>query len=205
MDDQDLRVACDWLAARDRALGDCLDRYGYPPMWQRSGGFASVVLMILEQQVSLESARSVYRRLVRHFGSISAKAIEAAGTDALYECGVTRQKSGYIHHLACQVVTGQFRFSQLARLPDHEVRQKLVSLKGIGPWTADVYLLFALNRHDVWPPGDIALIKSVSEVYHLEMVPSSADCERIAEAWRPWRAVAARMFWYAYLCRRNRI
>jgi DNA-3-methyladenine glycosylase II len=163
------------------------------------------VLFIVEQQVSLASARAVFDRLAEALGGITPATLLAADPEVVGRAGLTRQKRRYIHLLAAAVAEGSLDLAELTERPDDEVRQALLALTGIGPWTADVYLLSALRRPDVWPVGDRALQVGVAEVLELDAVPDPVRLEALGERWRPLRAVAARLVWHAYLCRRGRV
>jgi DNA-3-methyladenine glycosylase II len=126
------------------------------------------------------------------------------GEPALLSLGFTRQKARYVAGLARQLESGGVSLERIARLPDTEAGQSLVQVPGIGPWTAGVYLLMALRRPDVWPPGDLGLHKSMAEVRGLSAVPTSEQAAAYAARWRPWRAVAARLLWHSYLSRRSK-
>ena len=168
-------------------------------MWGRPTGFATLVQIILEQQVSLASGRAGFQRLAALTGSPTADRIATLTPADLRRAGLTRQKAEYIHRLAVATARGEFDPATLRRLGDDEARAALVSLKGIGPWSADVYLLMALRRADAWPAGDLALQIAAMEVMRLRELPTAKDLERIGERWRPWRAVAARILWAHYL------
>ncbi len=204
-----LRRACDELARREPALAAALERHGYPPLWRRRGGFATLVTIILEQQVSLDSARALYRRLEQRLGTVDAPAVRALGEAGLRGLGLTRQKAAYCARLAARVEDGRTSFHRIARADDAAARSALLAIDGVGPWTADVYLLFVAGRPDIWPPGDVALIRSVEEVFGIDagdggLRMRDAACQALAERWRPWRSVAARLLWHAYLERRGR-
>lgn len=172
-------------------------------MWSRQPCFATLVRIILEQQVSLASARAVFRRLTGIVAPFSAHRFRRVDPARLQRAGMTRQKRAYCYHLAEAVARGRLCLSRLPHLTDGAVRRQLMQVKGVGPWTADIYLLTALRRPDVWPCGDLALKSAVQSVKHLPAVPSDTICAAIAEAWRPWRAVAARLLWHAYLASRQ--
>ena len=195
---------CDALTRRDRKLGGIVSSWGYPPLWNRKGGFATLVLMILEQQVSLDSARAVFRRLDESSGGVTPENVMRMGVDGLRRAGLTRQKAGYCHTLATRVVGGEVDFRRIAGADEGRARELLRNIKGVGDWTANVYLLFVLRRPDIWPVRDVALMRSIAEVYGLAETPRDEACLARAERWRPWRSVAARMLWHAYLCRRGR-
>nr|WP_277352196.1 hypothetical protein [Knoellia sp. DB2414S] len=171
----------------------------------RDPGFASLVLFILEQQVSLASAAAAYRKVLARIGTMSPRALLAATPEELRADGVSRQKDRYLRALAEAVESGSLDLEALAGMPDDEVRARLTSLPGIGRWTADVYLLACLGRPDLWPVGDRALQVAVAEALGLEEVPDQARLEELGERWRPHRSTAARLLWHGYLSRRGRV
>lgn len=187
------------LARRDRRLGALVRRHGPPPLWSRPRGFPTLLRIILEQQVSLASARAMYLRLAAAVPGVAPASVLALGTTGLQGLGFTRQKAGYACALAGRVIDGSLPLARLDRLPDDEAGALLMQVPGIGPWSAGIYLLMALRRPDVWPPGDLALHKALARVAGLGSVPSSAEAEALALRWRPYRAVAARILWHAYL------
>ena len=199
-----LRQGVRELSARDAGLAAIVARHGPPPMWGRPRGFATLVRIILEQQVSLASAAAMFAKLERELGGVTPAIVRAAGTVGLQALGVTRQKAGYITALAASVADGSLPLATLARLSDAEATEMLVRLPGIGPWTASIYLLMALRRPDVWPPGDLALHKAMARLPGIDGVPSSEQAAAWALQWRPWRAVAARILWHGYLSDRPR-
>ena len=154
--------------------------------------------------MSLASGKAALRRIERRHGRVSPERIRSAGESGLREAGITRQKSGFLVGLAAATHEGRLNFRRLARQSDDEAREALVSLKGIGHWTADVYLLMAMRRADIWPPGDLALQKALQWAKDLPDRPRGEAELALADAWRPWRAVAARILWHGYLCERAR-
>ena len=187
------------LARSDPHLAVVLSRHGTPPLWGREPGFPTLVQIILEQQVSLASGRAAFARLERVAGEVAPERVAAFSEARLRTAGLTRQKAAYISELARAVVRGEFSVAALASLDDERAHAELVKLKGIGPWSADIYLLMALRRRDVWPRHDLALAAAMREVKRLRSLPSPERQLEIAEAWRPWRAVAARVLWHHYL------
>ncbi|MCX6040979.1 MAG: DNA-3-methyladenine glycosylase 2 family protein [Caldilinea sp.] len=202
LSEANLPGAVDALAAQDADLARLVSVVGYPPLWAREPGFATLVLMILEQQVSLASARATFVRLETVAGGITPAALLALDDPQLRAAGLSRQKSGYVRGLAAAVEQGDCDLELLTVLDDQSVRARLTALKGIGEWTAELYLLMALRRPDAWPAGDLALASALQQVKRLEQRPTAADQIALAEAWRPWRAVAARLLWQFYLARR---
>ena len=195
-----LRSAVDILARRDRTLAAIVRRHGPPPLWARPQGFPTLVRIILEQQVSLAAAATLYRRLSGALpGGFTVGAVSAVGADGLRSLGVTRQKARYLCALADEIAGGRLRLTRLARAADGDVTAALTRVPGIGPWTASIYLLMALRRPDVWPRGDLALHLALARARGLTRPPSSDAAARIAEQWQPYRAVAARILWQGYL------
>lgn len=193
------------LAQQDPDLAQVVSRWGNPPFWTHTAGFPGLVLDILSQQVSLESAQAAFTKLENKAGVVSPEAFLQLDNDAMREIGFSRQKASYVRGIAGKVQSGEFDFQELESLDDHRVRERLIAFKGVGGWTADTYLLFSLRRPDAWPSGDLALVKAIHEVKGLAAVPGPEEVNRIAERWKPWRAVAARILWHHYLNERGRM
>jgi DNA-3-methyladenine glycosylase II len=191
------------LAQRDADLATVLAKYGRPVLWVREPGFPSLVYIILEQQVSLASARAAYQRLLAATTQLTPARFLHLSDVELKAIGFSRQKTLYTRLLAAALARGHFDLRHLPDLHDDAARRMLIALKGIGNWTADIYLLSALRRPDVWPVGDLALATAVQEVKRLRVRPSPEKLEKMSAPWRPYRAVAARLFWHAYLCKRG--
>jgi DNA-3-methyladenine glycosylase II len=199
-----LLAAVDHLIQSDPDLAEIVARYGPPPLWAREPGFPTLVLMILEQQVSLASARAAYDRLAANVGEITPASVLQLDDAMLRTIGFSRQKTAYTRHLAAAIEEGRFDPYALASMGDDDVRRSLVALKGIGPWTAEVYLLMALGRPDAWPHYDLGLLVAAQEIKALPQRPTPQELEVLAEPWRPYRAVAARILWHHYLSTRAR-
>ena len=193
------QAGLDWLAKNDDDLGRVLSRFGPPPMWNREPGFATLLQIILEQQVSLASARAAFLRLLSAVPHLSAAEFLKLDDQRLKQIGFSRQKIRYARILAQKVLTEQIQLGELSSLSDDEVRTELQKITGIGRWTAEIYLLMALRRPDIWPAGDLALIRAAQEVKKLESRPSTEEFAKLGEKWKPWRAVAARILWHHYL------
>jgi DNA-3-methyladenine glycosylase II len=187
------------LTRKDADLAAIVTRHGLPPMWTREPGFASLVYIILEQQVSLASAKAAYQRLLETVGDLTPTAFLALDEGTLRSVGFSRQKAAYCCGLARIVADGELDLPGLADLTDLEASAQLMSIRGIGRWTADVYLLTALRRPDIWPAGDIALAAAAQHTKRLEARPAHDELEALSQPWRPWRAVAARLLWHHYL------
>lgn len=190
------------LSQQDPHLAQVLHLYGPPPLWAREPGFATLVHIILEQQVSLASARATLERLKATI-PLTPQHFLGLEDSTLRSIGFSRQKAAYVRNLAQAVLHG-FDLDELPRLDDPEARARLVGLKGIGHWTADIYLLMALGRPDVWPAGDLGLQLAYQELKGLAARPGAGELEEVARPWRLWRAVAARMLWHYYLSKRKR-
>lgn len=187
------------LAHRDPDLGAVIAKFGKPPVWRRPRGFETLVLLILEQQVSLASARAAYDRLAIAAGELAPEKMLALRDGEFRAVGVSRQKTRYIRHLSECILDRSLRLDRLGRMGDDDVRAHLTQIKGIGAWTADVYLLMAMMRPDVWPVGDIALQAAAHGIKGLAARPGPDQLTEIGEEWRPWRSVAARILWHHYL------
>lgn len=187
------------LARRDAGLRAVVERFGAPPVLRRRGGYATLVLLILEQQVSLGSARAAFQRLAAAAGEVTPERVARLSDRRFREAGVSRQKTGYIRHLGQCVADGTLRVDRLGRMPDDDVRLRLTRVRGVGPWTADVYLLMCLMRPDVWPVGDVALQAAAREILDLPERPGAEELTAVGERWRPYRSVAARILWHHYL------
>jgi DNA-3-methyladenine glycosylase II len=203
LDHRSLALGARALAARDPDLAGLLRAHGTPPLWGRRPGFATLIQIILEQQVSLAAARTMYRRLVERLGGMEPDRVVAAGRDRLRSWGLTRQKAAYCHGLAERVLDG-LDLGKVARAGDTEGRALLLAVPGLGPWSVDIYFLMALRRPDVWPTGDLALAQALFEVKGGRRLPSRERQATLARAWAPWRSVAARLLWCHYLATRNR-
>jgi len=199
-----LAVAVDELSARDADLAGIVARHGPPPLWDRPPGFGTLLRIILEQQVSLASGEAAFDRLRGIADPLTPSRFLALGDAELRTIGFSRQKARYGRALATAVDGGALDLDGLAELDDEAVHSALQGVPGIGPWTSTIYLLMVLGRPDVWPVGDIALAASVGEVKGLGRRPDATEMTVLGEVWRPWRSVAARLFWQDYLGRRGR-
>ncbi len=157
--------------------------------------------IILEQQVSLAAARTMFLRLRDRLGGMTPALILGSGVAGLRELGLTRQKAAYIHGLAERIDDQSLDLARIARAPDDTARRELLTVPGLGPWSVDIYFLMALRRPDVWPTGDLALAEAMRDAFRMRVRPDAAAQLRAAERWRPWRSIAARILWHHYLSR----
>jgi DNA-3-methyladenine glycosylase II len=193
------------LAKRDQDLAAIFTSLGPPPLWARPAGFSTLVKIILEQQVSLASAAALFARLKKNVVPFHPVRMLELGEPHLKSLGLTRQKTAYCLDLAASLSEKRLRLSQLPRMNDAEVKAALMQIKGLGAWSADVYLLMVLRRPDIFPVTDLALITAVTELKQLPNRPGTIEFLEMAESWRPYRSVAARMLWQYYLAKRNKL
>lgn len=202
-DSSNFHSICDKLSRKDRELKGIIKQYGYPPMWTRPATFQTLILTILEQQVSLASAYAAFKKLKEKIGYVTPAKLLQLSDEEMRACYFTRQKTGYARGLAEAVQSKKINLKKLSSLPDEEVRNELIKLKGIGHWTVDVYLMHALQRTDLFPLGDIALVNSLKEVKQLHPHISKEEMLEIAAPWRPYRTIAAMILWHSYIKKRN--
>jgi DNA-3-methyladenine glycosylase II len=204
LDETALARAVRSLVRVEPRFAHIVKRHGPPPLWPREPGFQTLVLIMLEQQVSLAQGRAMYARITTATGAVTPANVARLGESGLRALGVTRQKSAYLAALADRLERNDFDLDALATLSDSDADAALDALHGVGPWTAQCYLLFALRRSDVFPAADLALMEAVRHLWRLRERPSPEALARRARAWRPHRAVAARLLWHHYLSERGR-
>ena len=189
------------LTTSDKIFSKIKNRYGIPPSWQRPQGFISLSRIILEQQVSFASAEAHFNKLNGYIKEFSPKEILKLTDEEMRACQISRQKAKYLRELSNAVLNKELVFDELPKLNPEEVRKKLTSIKGIGDWTTDIYLMFCLQSKDVFPLGDIALITTIKE---LTKAKTKAGIVRLTQKWNPYRSLAAYFLWHYYLKKRNR-
>ena len=194
---------CHQLAEKDTALKKIIDDYGLPPMWSRPAIFQTLVLTILEQQVSLASAYAAFKKLKAKTGFVTPKKILGLSEAELKACYFSRQKVVYVKALANTIASKKISLKKLSQSTNDEIRETLKQVKGIGDWTVDVYLIHALQRSDLFPLGDIALVNSLKHVKQLPAATTKEEMLAIAENWRPYRTVACMLLWHAYIERKG--
>jgi DNA-3-methyladenine glycosylase II len=191
----------DQVASEDKDLKAIINKYGYPPLWVRANTFETLALTILEQQVSLASAYSAYKKLKEKI-SITPKNLLQLTDDELRNCYLSRQKIVYTRGLANAILCKKISLKKLETLPDNLVRTQLKALKGIGDWTVDIYLLHALRRTDVFPIGDLALVKSITMVKQLPLA-TKEDLLHLSKKWQPYRSIATMLLWHYYIKKKD--
>lgn len=178
-----------------------LSTYGYPPFWTRPNTFETLVLTILEQQVSLASAYAAYKKLKDRLPKITPKALLQLTDEELRSCYFTRQKTVYVRELAIALLTKRINLKSFEAKENEAVRQELIALKGIGNWTIDIYLLHALQRTDVFPIGDLALVNAIRMI--MEEALTKEEIIELSHKWKPYRSIATMMFWHYYIRKKN--
>ena len=196
-------LICDKLSRKDKDLKAIIKQHGYPPMWTRLATFQTLILTILEQQVSLASAYAAFKKLKEKIGLVTSAKILSLSDIELRACYFSRQKIIYARELATAVQSKQLVLKKLSNKNEDEIRHELKKIKGIGDWTVDVYLMHALQRTDLFPLGDIALVNSLKEVKQLHQHITKVEMLQIAESWRPYRTIAAMILWHAYIKKRG--
>ncbi len=195
---------CDQLAVIDTDLKGVITSHGYPPLWSREPTFKTLIHFILEQQVSLASAKAALNRLESAIEEITPQRLLVLSADDLRACSFSRQKAAYARGLAEAIIHGELSIELLQLMPDGDVRSTLKKVKGIGDWTVDVFLMMSLHRCDLFPTGDVALVNSIKEVKGLGKHAGKPAIIDAAELWRPYRSVAAYILWHAYLQRKQK-
>ncbi len=197
--EQNLASACKKLSARDKDLAFIFKTYGTPPLWKREASFSTLVHIILEQQISLASALSAFNKLQEKLGEITPAGILNLSDEELKAAYFSRQKTIYARELAKAILNDNLDLANLEKFSDEDVKTELKKIKGIGDWTVDIYLLMAMQRADVMPKGDLALHAAWQKLTNAEHRPNSDEFQQIAQKWKPFRAVAARLLWHFYL------
>lgn len=190
---------CDELALADLDLADIISAYGYPPLWSRPNTFETLVHIILEQQVSLASALSALNKIRERVQEITPARVLLLTDEEFKSCYFSRQKTSYTKYLAEAIISGQMDLAALEQLPDDVIRAKLTALKGIGNWTADVYLMFVLQHANIFPIGDLAAVNALKRVKKLPKDTSREEVLAVAEQWAPYKTVASMLLWHYYL------
>jgi DNA-3-methyladenine glycosylase II len=202
-DTANFKKICNKLCRIDKDLEAVIRQYGHPPMWTRPATFQTLILTILEQQVSLASAYAAFKKLKQRIGYVTPSKILSLTDEELRSCYFSRQKIIYARELAKAVQSKQLRLKKIFNASEDEIRLELKKIKGIGDWTVDVYLMHALQRTDLFPLGDIALVNSLKEIKQLHPNTAKEEMLVIAEPWRPYRTIAAMILWHSYIQKRG--
>jgi len=203
-DQANFHQLCNLAGSRDADLQVILNRYGYPPFWSRPNTFESLVHVILEQQVSLASALATLNKLKEKINEITPERLLSLTDQKLRECYFSRQKTAYVRHLAENIVNSRLSLSEMEAMDDLNIRNRLKSIKGIGDWTVDIYLIFMLHHKDVFPIGDLAAVNSLKKIKGLAPGMSKEDVLAVADQFKPYRTIATMLLWHAYLEERKK-
>jgi DNA-3-methyladenine glycosylase II len=201
--ENNFKFLCNKLSQRDPDLKFILKAYGPPPLWTRTNSFSTLIHIILEQQVSLASARAAFYKLNEKIGTITPQKVVTLSDAELRACYFSRQKTMYARHLAEAFISKQINLKKISLLQDEEIRTQLKQIKGIGDWTVDVYLLFALQRTNVFPTGDLAMMNALKEIKKLPSQTPKEEIIEMAEKWKPYRSIATMLFWHYYIQKRG--
>lgn len=196
-----MKIALEYLTTKDKTLAKIIENFGVPIIQKREEGFASLCHIILEQQVSIASAKACYAKIVNVLETITPTSILETTDEILRDCGVSRQKTIYLKHLAQKVMANKIDFESFATKEETAIRSELIQLKGMGNWSIDVYLMFCLQLPDIIPFGDIAIKKTFKELYDSQTLQ---EMEQISNQWKPYRTLASFIVWHHYLKSRNR-
>jgi DNA-3-methyladenine glycosylase II len=197
-----MQEAINYIISKDEKLKFIIDNFGHPIIQKRQEGFASMCHIILEQQVSIESAKACYVKIQNLFGTIQPEIIFNCTDEELRSCGVSRQKIIYLKDLAAKVISKQINFETYPSKSEEEIRAELITIKGVGNWSIEVYLMFCLQSPDIVPLGDIAIKNTLKELYNCQTVE---EMQFISDTWKPFRTVASFTIWHYYLKKRNKI
>lgn len=198
---ENFHALCDELAAKDNHLSQILSEYSYPPFWSRPNTFETLVLTILEQQVSLASAYAAYKKLKDRLPKVTPPKLLQLTDEELRSCYFTRQKIVYVRELANAIVTKRINLKSFEEKENDLVREELIALKGIGNWTIDIYLLHALQRTDIFPIGDLALVNAIKMISG--KVLEKDEILKLSNKWKPYRSIATMIFWHYYIKKKN--
>jgi len=193
---------CDHITTRDNDLLHIVEQYGYPPFWTRTNTFETIVLTILEQQVSLASAYAAYKRLKEKLTFITPKNLLQLSDEELRNCYFSRQKIIYTRELANTILSKKINLKKFYDEEDTVIRKELKQLKGIGDWTIDIYLIHALQRTDVFPIGDLALVNAIKIIKGWDTI-TKEEILKIAQTWKPYRSIATMLLWHFYIKKKN--
>lgn len=190
------------LIQKDEVLKRIISEFGLPIIQKREEGFASMCHIILEQQVSIASAKAAYEKLVNLVGEVDPFTIHNATDEDLRSCGISRQKTIYLKDVAQRVIRKELSFSSLPMKTEQQIRNELIQIKGVGNWSIDVYLMFCMQSQDIIPLGDIAIKNTLMELYNCQ---SEEEILAISSNWKPFRTLASFIIWHYYLKKRGKI
>lgn len=192
----------DYLSSKDTTLKSIIETFGHPVVQLREQGFAAMAHIILEQQVSIASAKATYKKLEEKLEQITAQKVLTTPDEEFRNCGVSRQKTAYLKDMAQREASGTLDFASFQNKPIDQVTSELLAIKGVGNWTVEVYLMFCLQSPNIIPLGDIAIRNTIKELYGIHEVDKMGE---LAQNWEPFRTLASYILWHHYLGKRNRL
>lgn len=196
-----MEKAIEYLCQKDIVFKQIIQQYGIPVQPKRPQGFETLVLLILEQQVSIDAAKATFIRLKNAIPIFTVENVYAFSEEDFRSCGVSRQKTKYIKALSQAILSKELNLESLASKKIENIREELIKIKGIGNWTIDIYLMFCLNSLDIIPLGDIAVVNTMKELFDIH---TKEEMENYAERWKPYRSIATFFLWHYYLEKRGR-
>ena len=200
LNDASLKRGLRYIADNDEQMAGALEAHGHPKLRQRDPGFEALLRTIVCQQLSIAAAEAIWKRMKEAISPLTPQGLLTQGETALREFGLSRQKIAYARGLASDVRLGRVDLDGLSAMEDKAAVAELVKINGIGRWSAEIYLIFALCRVDVFPADDLALLIATQRIKALKDRPDAKNMIKIAEAWRPWRSAAAHLLWHYYAC-----
>lgn len=201
--EEEFKQLCNWCIQKEPKLEKVVQKFDYPPFWYRKANFQTLLLTILEQQVSLASAKATYNKLAQKIKTITPKNTLKLNEQELRACGFSRQKTKYTQLLASEIEQGKLSLDEINDWDEPEIRTRLIQLKGIGNWTIDMYVLMSLHFSDIFPPGDLATIKAVYELNLVEPGASKDEIVSYMTRFSPYRSAATYLLWHYYIQKRN--
>lgn len=191
----------DQLIKKDKAIALIYDKHGAPPNWSRPPGFVSLSMIILEQQVSLASAKAHFTKLNKYLKKFTPKNILQLSDEEMRTCQISRQKAKYLRCLSNAILEKEINLDELSNLNENEIREKLMRIKGIGNWTSDIYLMFCLQSKNIFPIGDVAVVNTIKELYGIS---TREEIMNLSHTWSPNKSLATYFMWHHYLEKRKK-
>jgi DNA-3-methyladenine glycosylase II len=197
-----MQQTIDYLSAKDEKLKFIIENFGHPIIQKRDEGFASMCHIILEQQVSIASAKACYQKIQNYFENITPEIIFNCNDEELRNCGVSRQKIIYLKDLGSKILSKEIDFTTFPSKSETQIRAELITIKGVGNWSIEVYLMFCLQSQDIIPLGDIAIKNTLKELYNCQ---TQEEMKILSDNWKPYKTIASYILWHYYLKKRNKI
>ena len=198
MNEEIIKQGLDAIATNDKDVAKALEQLGYPPPRLRPPGFETFFSIVISQQLSTQSAAAIMGRARELLPELNAKTVLGLADGELRNIGLSRQKVSYVEGLSQAVIAGKFKPENLQQMDDNSAIKEIIALKGFGPWSAEIYLMFSLQRQDIFPSGDLALLVSLQKLKGLKAKPAPEEAKKIIAHWSPWRTVGSLFLWHYY-------